>query len=600
MSEGVPPAVIYFLGIPVVLLVKGKFRQACLLLVPLAAFYNLLLLSPGDQFVLDFSGFQIVLLRVDHLSRLFGLVFVIMSFASFLYALHIKGIGEHLAALAYVGSSLGVVFCGDYFSLFFYWEIMAISSVFLVILRRREASTRAGFRYLLMHITGGSLLLGGIVIQWAQTGSIDFVAPEPGAGFYLILLGFGLNAAIPPLHAWLTDAYPEGTVTGSVFMTAFTTKTGVYVLVRAFPGAEVLVWVGAIMAVYGVIFAFVVSDIRRLLAYHIVSQVGYMVCGVGLGTQMALNGITAHAFSHILYKALLFMAAGAVLHVTGRSKFTELGGLAKWMPWTFVFYLIGAFSISGVPLFNGFISKSMIIAGAALRHEPVIELLLVLASVGTFLCIGVKIPYKVFLSGKIDGEARDPEWNMLAAMGFLSVLCVIIGVYPKILYDILPYPVHFHPYTLDHIVGTMGILLATILGYKWLHNKLTVEDLVILDIDWFYRRFGTLFLRFCTEVLDRTGRVVEETLSRLVKAVRRLSTDPLYDAENLFIKTKVNIGREFGGGSSKGHPSAKTRELDPLLKKGRGFDENFYRRSVGWSVLVVALIFFCLAWVLIT
>ena len=600
MIEGVPPAVIYFLGIPLVLLFKGKLRQACLLLVPLAAFYNLILLSPGDQFVLEFSGFQIVLLRVDRLNFLFGLVFVIMSFASFLYALHIKGVGEHIGALAYVGSSLGVVFCGDYFSLFFFWEIMAVSSVLLVMFRRKEASTRAGFRYLLMHIIGGSLLLGGIAIQWAQSGSIDFVGPEPGTGFYLILLGFGLNAAIPPLHAWLTDAYPEGTVTGSVFLTAFTTKTGVYVLARAFPGAEVLVWAGAIMAVYGVIFAFVVSDIRRLLAYHIVSQVGYMVCGVGLGTQMALNGTTAHAFSHILYKALLFMAAGAVLHVTGRSKFTELGGLAKWMPWTFVFYMVGAFSISGVPLFNGFISKSMIIAGAALKHEPVIEALLILASVGTFLCIGVKIPYKVFLSGKTDVKARDPEWNMLAGMGFMSALCIIIGVYPKVLYDILPYPVHFHPYTLDHIVGTMGILLGTLLGYKWLHNKLIMENLVILDTDWFYRRFGTLFLRFCTEVLDRTGRVAQETLSRLVAEVRRMSRDPFYDAENLFMKMKVNLELRLGSGSSKGHPSAGMLVPDPRLKNSRGFNENFYRRPVGWYVLVVVLLFFCLAWVLIT
>ncbi|MFQ5849345.1 MAG: Na(+)/H(+) antiporter subunit D [Candidatus Binatia bacterium] len=599
MIEAVPPATIYILGALLVPILKGKVRQAYLLLVPLAAFYDLLLLSPGDHFVLEFAGFEIALLRVDRLSLVFGYVFVIMSFASFLYALHIRGVGEHLAALAYVGSSLGVVFSGDYFSLFFFWEIMAISSVFLVIFRRNEASIRAGLRYLLVHIAGGSLLLGGIVIQWVQTGSIDFVPPEPGAGFYLIMLGFGLNAAIPPLHAWLTDAYPESTVTGSVFMTAFTTKTGVYVLARAFPGAEILAWAGAIMAVYGVIFAFVVSDIRRLLAYHIVSQVGYMVSGVGLGTEMSLNGSAAHAFSHILYKALLFMSAGAVLHVTGRSKFTELGGLARWMPWTFAFYLVGAFSISGVPLFNGFISKSMVIAGAALKHEPVIEMLLVLASVGTFLCIGVKIPHKVFLTGKTEVEAREPEWNMLAGMGFMSALCVIIGVYPKVLYDILPYPVDFHPYTPDHVVGTMGILLGTILGYKLLHKKLIMENVVILDTDWFYRRFGTLFLRFCTDGLTKTGRAVQEAFSGLVAAVRRLSKDPLYDPKILLTRAKVSIGREFIGAPFEGRSPGATSELDRLLERGRGFDENFYRKPVGWAVLLVVLMFFFLAWIFI-
>lgn len=599
MIEAVPPGAVYIVGLLLVPILRGKLRQACLLLVPLLAFYNLLLLSPGDHFVLNFAGFEVTLLRVDRLSSIFGTVFIIMSFASFLYSLQVKSTGEHLAALAYVGSSLGVVYAGDYFSIFFFWEIMAISSVFLIILRRKESSTRAGFRYLLVHITGGSLLLGGIVIQWSQSGSIDFVPPVPGPGFYLIMLGFGLNAAIPPLHAWLTDAYPEGTVTGSVFLTAFTTKTAVYVLARAFPGVEILVWVGALMAVYGVIFAFVVSDIRRLLAYHIVSQVGYMICGVGLGTAMALNGSTAHAFSHILYKALLFMAAGAVLHVTGRSKFADLGGLGKLMPWTFVFYLVGAFSISGVPLFNGFISKSMVIAGAALSHEPIIEMLLVFASVGTFLCIGIKIPHKVFLSGKTAGEAYDPEWNMLAGMGFLSVLCVIIGIYPNVLYNILPYHVDFHPYTPDHIVGTMGILMGTLLGYKLLYKKLVMEDIVILDVDWIYRRFGTAFLKFCTEVLDRGGQATEKTLSQLVAAIGRLSLNPLYAPKIFLTRVKVGIEWVMVGASTEGAHARATMELNRLIEKGRDFDENLYRNPVGWAVLLVVLVFFILGWIFI-
>ncbi len=599
MIDGIPPAVIYFLGIPLVLLFKGKLRQACLLLVPLAAFFNLLALSPGDQFVLDYSGLQIVLLRVDRLSFLFGLVFVIMSFVSFIYALQIKGIGEHLAALAYVGGSLGVVFCGDYFSLFIFWEIMAISSVFLILLRRKETSTAVGFRYLLVHMTGGSLLLGGVVIQWSQTGSLDFVTPGPGLGFYLILLGFGLNSAIPPLHAWLTDAYPEGTVTGSVFMTAFTTKTGVYVLARTFPGVEILVWVGAIMAVYGVIFAFVVSDIRRLLAYHIVSQVGYMVCGVGLGSQMALNGSAAHAFCHILYKALLFMAAGAVLHITGRSKFTELGGLAKKMPWTFVCYMIGAFSISGVPLFNGFISKSMIITGAALNHQPIIEILLLVASVGTFLCIGVKIPYKVFLRGHMNVDARDPQWNMLLAMGLMSALCVIIGIYPDFLYRLLPFQTDYHPYTANHVIRTMGILLGTILGYRLLYKKLVMEDVVILDTDWLYRKFGIGFLRFCTDIIDTSGRTTQRWASAAVASVGRISSDPHYYFEVFLFRTRnILTGQALKPLTHKGRDGG-AGEFVPLAERGTGYNENLYRPRLGWAVLMVVLVFVVLGWILI-
>jgi len=596
MFEAFPPAAIYIIGAFLVPVVKGKWRQAYLLLIPLAAFYQLLLLSPGVYGVVRFMDYEIILLKVDRLSLCFGYVFVIMSFAAFLYALHIKGVGEHLAALTYAGSSLGVVFSGDYFSLFIFWEIMAVSSVLLIVFRRKPASLQAGFRYLMIHVFGGCCLLAGIVIQWALTGSIAFVRPESGSAFYLVLLGFGLNAAIPPLHAWLTDAYPEGTITGSVFLTAYTTKTGVYVLARTFPGVELLAWMGAIMAVYGVIFAFVVSDMRRLLAYHIVSQVGYMVCGVGLGTEMAVNGSIAHAFSHILYKALLFMGAGAVIHVTGRSKFTELGGLARWMPLATIFYMVGAFSISGVPLFNGFISKSMVIAGAALKHEPVIELLLVLASVGTFLCIGVKIPHIVFFTGETRGEAREPTWNMLAGMGFMSFLCIFIGVYPKVLYDILPYHVDFHPYSMDHVVGTMGILMGTILGYALLHKKLARENTVVLDTDWFYRKFGTIFLGFCSNVLDRPGRTVQEKLSGMVASLTRISKDPLYDSELALYRARIRLNDAFGrspaGTANPRHESGIRR----LLERGRGYDENFYRRSVGLGVLLVVVLFFMLSW----
>src|SRR5512145_3515878 len=183
-------------------------------------------------------------------------------------------------------------------------------------------------------------------------------------------------------------------------MTAFTTKTAVYALLRGYGGHpnEVIMWLGAAMAVYGVVYAVLENDARRLLAYHIISQVGYMVCGVGLGTEMALNGTTAHAFSHILYKALLFMGAGAVLEVTGRRNLSEMGGLYKTMPATLSLYMIGAFAISAVPLFSGFVSKSMVVSAAGESHLQAIFLLLTLASAGTFLHTGLKLPYYMFFA----------------------------------------------------------------------------------------------------------------------------------------------------------------------------------------------------------
>ncbi|HEB74108.1 MAG TPA: Na+/H+ antiporter subunit D, partial [Candidatus Desulfofervidus auxilii] len=226
-----------------------------------------------------------------------------------------------------------------------------------------------------------------------QTGSIAFSGPlvHGGLGFWLILIGFILNAAVPPLHPWLPDAYPRASVTGAIFLTAYTTKSAVYTLLRAFPGVELLAYMGAIMTVYGVVWAIMENDIRRLLAYHIVSQVGYMVGGVGIGTALSMNGSAAHAFCHILYKALLFMGAGAVIYSTGMRKMSDLTGrdLYKKIPHSLIYYMVGAFSISAVPLFNGFISKTMIVAAAEESHMLPVFFLMSTASIGTWLCVGL-------------------------------------------------------------------------------------------------------------------------------------------------------------------------------------------------------------------
>ncbi len=535
MIEAVPPALIYLAGALILPFWRKArfFREAYLLLIPLLAFWDLLHLSAGTYWTYSFLDYQLIFGRVDKLSLVFGYIFVIMSFLSILYALHVKEDGQHVAAFLYVGSSLGVVFAGDLFSLFIFWEIMAASSVFLIWYRRENAALQAGFRYLLVHFFGGAVLLAGIILKLSQTGSLAFgpmTLQDPGAK--LILFGFLLNAAVPPIHAWLSDAYPEGTVTGSVFMTAFTTKTGVYVLARGFAGTELLVWLGAIMAVYGVVYAVLENDIRRLLAYHIISQVGYMVCGVGLGSPMSINGTSAHAFCHILYKALLFMGTGAVIYVTGRRKLTELQGrnLYRMMPITFALYMVGAFSISAVPLFNGFISKNMVVYAAGEQHRQAIELLLHLASVGTFLHTGLKLPWGTWF-GKPTGredriEAREPPLNMLLAMGATAFLCVLTGVYPQLLYSILPYPVDYQPFTPDKIIAMMQLLLFTGAAF-WLYiDKLGGESTISLDTDWFYRMFGRGLLWFCNQPLNALRSGIQNFLGREVTKINHLSAHP--------------------------------------------------------------------------
>ncbi len=540
MIEPFHPFLPYLVGALLVPFLPRGPKKALLLLVPALAFWDLLRMPQGTYWQVPFLGYQLVLGQVDKLSLVFAYVFVIMSFAGLLYALHVQDDLQHVAALVYAGSALGVVFAGDLFTLYVFWELMAVASVFLIWAKREPRALAAGFRYLLVHLFGGACLLAGIVLWASQHGSLAFSGPLTGGGwgFWLILLGFTLNAAVPPLHPWLPDAYPEATITGAVFLTAYTTKAAVYTLLRAFPGVEVLAWSGAVMAVYGVVWAIVENDIRRLLAYHIVSQVGYMVCGVGLGSYLSMNGSAAHAFCHILYKALLFMGTGAVIYSTGLRKMTDLQGrdLHWQIPLSLVFYMVGAFSISAVPLFSGFICKPMIVAAAAEGHRAAIFLLLHLASIGTWLCIGLKLPYYTWF-GRADRpreaiEVRPLPLNMTLGMAFLAFLCLFLGIFPGVLYKILPYPVHFHPYEAKHVVDTLQMLLATVVGVWLLIGRLKPDEAITLDTDWFYRQGAGAFLRLCFRLASlRTS--LQEGVGKVVAAMIQLSKNPLLAAKAL-------------------------------------------------------------------
>lgn len=495
---------LFIFGALLIPFLRGKVQQAYLMAIPALAVLSVSLMSQGTYWTYSFIGNSLVFGAVDKLSVVFGWVFTIMSFIGIVYALHVKDNGQHIAAFLYIGGSLGVTFAGDYFTLFVFWELMAFASAYLVFAKREKQAIEAGYRYILVHIFGGVCLLGGIILHYVSTKSLAFgpLEKDGSLAFYLILTGFIVNAAVPPLHAWLTDAYPEGTITGSVFMASFTTKTAVYVLVRAFPGTELLVWMGTIMALYGVVYAVLENDARRLLAYHIISQVGYMVAGVGIGTDLSLNGSVSHAFAHILYKGLLFMGAGAVIQMTGKRKLTELGGLYKTMPITLVLYMIGGFAISAFPLFSGFVTKSMVVSGATHDHRPLIALLLTMASAGTFLHTGLKLPYYMFF-GKDSGlRAKEPPVNMLIAMGMAAFMCIGIGVFPEPLYRLLPFAVHFDPYTGEHVTSALGILLFTGLGFFMLLKKLDPEPTISADTDWVYRKGSRLFMWFVNKPLS--------------------------------------------------------------------------------------------------
>ena len=491
IADLLSPAPVLILGALLVPFLNGKAKSVYMLLLPAAVWLLVLSLPEGKACTGELWGYTLVLCRVDKLSMVFGTIFCLMTFLGVLFALQVKDDLQHVAALVYAGSTLGVVYAGDVLTLYIYWEFMAVSSTFLILASRTREAREAGFRYILVHLIGGLFLLAGIVLYVQTRGTLEFdYIGLDGIGSWLMFIGIALNAAAIPLHAWLPDAYPMGTPTSTVFLSAFTTKSAVYLMARTFPGAAPLVWIGAVMVFVPIFYAVLENDIRRVLAYSLLNQVGFMLCGIGIGTALALNGAVSHAFCHILYKALLFMAAGSVLHMTGKIKCTEIGGLYKTMPLTCLFCMVGAASISAFPLFSGFVSKSMVVSASAHEKMAVVWLILQFASAGVFHHAGIKVPFFTFFGHDSGIRTKEPPWNMLLAMGLAAFLCVGIGIYPDPLYRILPFPVEYVPYTGAHVVGQLQLLMFGALAFALLilsgYYPPEIRS-VNLDADWFYR-----------------------------------------------------------------------------------------------------------------
>lgn len=535
----IPPAFIMIAGAVLLPFLSKKLRSSAFILFPLASLILILTMKDGAMLTARVMNYDLLLLKMDSLSRVFGIIFAFIATAGGIYAFHIKETGQQCAALLYAGGALGVTFAGDFFTLFIYWEMMAVTSTYLIWARRTKESQTAGIRYLLYHVLGGGLLFAGILMYISKEGNsilIQQMKPEMGASSWLMLLGVVINAAVPPLHTWLSDAYPKATVTGAVFLSAFTTKTAVYVLARVFPGWEILLIFGVIMTLYGVVFAVLANDIRGILAYHIISQVGYMVAGVGIGTAMAINGTVAHAFSHILYKALLFMGAGVVLHTTGKSKLTDLGGLGKKQRLTFVLYMVAAFSISGFPLFNGFISKSMTVAAAGEAHHEWAMLLMTLAAVGTFLSVGLKLPYFTWFSKEKPKELEPvkPPVNMHIGMALVAFFCIFHGIFPGHLYQWLPNPVEWNPFTLHHLVETVQILVFTFVVFWLMRSVITPKAKIALDLDWFYRKPAKSVQKVIVDPWDKGFSKVEVWSLAIARKLAETAKNPY----TVFVKRK--------------------------------------------------------------
>lgn len=493
MLDQFPTAFLYF-GAALILgiLPVGRTRAVFLLALPIAAAWQVWALPSGVFAQCEFFGFTLDLMRVDKLSRAFALIFCFAAFIGNLYAWHVRDYVQQVTALLYAGSAIGAVFAGDLITLFFYWEGTALTAVFLIWARRTEGAYYTGMRYLIVQIGSGLILLAGTALFYRETGSLAFEKMTLGSpATWLFFLAFGIKSAFPLLHNWLQDSYPAATITGTVILQSFTTKMAIYALARGFAGTEILIYIGAVMTLFPIFFAVIENDLRRVLAYSTNNQLGFMVVGIGIGTEMALNGAVSHAIAHILFKGLLFMSVGAVLFRTGTAKGSELGGLYKTMPLTMLFCVVGAASISAFPLFSGFVSKSLILSASAHEGYYIVWAVLLFASAGVFHHSGIKIPYFAFFAHDSGLRPKEAPWNMLLAMGIAAFLCIAIGVYPAPLYALLPYEVDYVPYTTTHVVTQLQLLVFSALAFTVLvRTGVYPPELksVNLDTDWLYRK----------------------------------------------------------------------------------------------------------------
>ncbi len=521
MTDFLPPALIMLLAALLIGVVRGRVRTLVVLAAPLLTMVAIWGVPDGVVTTVNFLNYPIEPVEGSPVRRLFATVFAIMAFAGGLFAYRQAKWFELAAAFAYAAGAIGVSFAGDLISLFLWWELMALFSTVVVWCGGTPEARAAGIRYAIMHLLGGVILKVGIEGVMVHTGSIE-IQPMLATNFdtWMILIGILINAAAPPVSAWLSDAYPRSSPTGSVFLSAFTTKTAVLALILLFPGEPVLIGVGLFMVMYGIIFALLENDVRRILAFSIVNQVGFMVCAVGIGTQMAINGAAAHAFAHIIYKALLFMSAGVVVYRTGFNKCTEVGGLFRTMPLTAICGIIGALAISGFPLTSGFTTKTMISQAAADEGLVTVYFMLAAASAGVFLHAGIKFPWFVFFQRDSGLRPKDAPWNMAAAMVLFSVLCILFGVAPELLYRYLPYPVDYHAYAPGKVVFYLQLLLFSGLAFFLLLPLMRRTNTLTLDTDWIWR-VGLHRCWTATEsLLARIGVTLSGLWERLIEQLR--------------------------------------------------------------------------------
>lgn len=573
MNLNIHPGIFLILCGLITAVLPQKCRKVLLIACPAAACFFASRLTIGMELTTEIFGWHAFrYLQVTEENYIFLFVFSIMALIGGIYSAHNPSRLEAFASMGYAGGALCVTLAGGWLTLIFFWEFMAITSLFLIWGSHTHRANRAGFRYLLIHMLGGNLLLFGILLKMSQ-GQLMITNLTYGphdAAFWLIFLGMAVNGAIVPLHAWVPDAYPEGTITGSVYLSSFTTKLAVLCMLRVFAGSQMLIWLGIIMILYGACFALIENDIRRLLSYHIISQLGFMITDVGMGTELALNGASALAFSNVLYKSLLFMCAGAIITATGIRKINQLGGLAKKMPLLCICFFIAALSIAGIPPFCGFTCKSLSMVAAEHAGMHAVQYLMMFGSIGTALSIPFKMGYFIFFGKDRKIEVKPIPKNMYVAMIIGAALCILYGLFPNMVYRMLPNTMSYQPYTLHHVLEYVQLVPAALLAFMMYLKKMEPHSMLTLDCDWFARKpfmkvvngLITLFNKLQNN-MDYRGRVFQA-------GIKNFAANPI---------------RYFSG--KRIRKNADGKKAHPFR-----YNEDIYRMPIGYGIagILVAVV----------
>lgn len=404
-------------------------------------------------------------LEVDALSLFFGLIITTAVFVSGLYSFEYMSRDDSLVNfytlyLMLAGGVLGLVLSGDLFNIYVMIEIMTFSAVALTAFRNDGfGSLEAAFKYLVVGSIGSSCVLIGTILIYAQLHTLNLaqiaamlpgnLTPVTVIAFAFLFIGFATKAFLFPFHPLAADAHAVAPSSISVLISGVLTKTGVYGIIRLvyflYQNIDqamvqyLLIIVGSISMFVCVTMALAQHNFKRLLAFHSISQIGYVVTAVGLSSALGITSGLYHAMNHTLFKGLLFLCAGAVLHQTGTVDLDDLGGLSKRMPKTTVLFLIGAASISGIPPFNGFASKWMIYQSAYEAAAAGGNLLFVFATVVALitsvltLASFIKVAQSVFF-GQLPEKYKDVQevpFSMRAPMWILAILCILTGLFPQ-------------------------------------------------------------------------------------------------------------------------------------------------------------------------